>query len=118
MGVTFKVESVGSDSGRVVLSRIAWPGYAVDGGTISSDEVDGFLMAVDLNKHAAGTVVKVAFRSPAWFMQSLAGALLILIATVWPILAALARRSLRRGVTKRRGRAKSFAEELVLVRNS
>lgn len=60
--VSFRVEAVGSDP-RVVLSRLAWPGYRVDGAGFT-DPVRGYLLTVDTSATAPGDVVTVTFAPP------------------------------------------------------
>jgi len=83
MGVTFRVNSVGADGGQVGLSRINWPGYEVDGGSVSSDVLNNFMMAIDIPATAQGHTVTVEYRAPGWPVQIGAGAVLVLLLLVW-----------------------------------
>jgi hypothetical protein len=91
MGVSFRVDEVGDDGGQVALSRISWPGYVVDGGTVSDELVNGFMMGVDIPASAEGEVVTVSFRAPGWQLQVTAGALLIVLILGWGLLRQLGR---------------------------
>jgi hypothetical protein len=79
MGTSFRVLSVPEDGGRVALSRIPWPGYTVDGGSLSSTTVEGFLLGVDVPKAAEGDVVRVSFVMPGLSLVVASGALAVLL---------------------------------------
>ena len=66
--VRFSVSAVPSSGGRVVLSRLAWPGYTVRGATEGSP-LRGYLLQVDLAPSAVGTTVTVQFAPPAWTLS-------------------------------------------------
>jgi hypothetical protein len=85
MGVDFTVEKAPSRGGRVALSRIAWPGYRVDGATMSSKKTDGFLMTLDVAKGTAGRTVHVAFVSPGAIIEETALILIALVTVLWVI---------------------------------
>jgi hypothetical protein len=63
--VTLRVDQVASGGGRAALGRLPWPGYHASGADITSP-VDGFLLALDVPEHAAGSTVSVAFTPPGW----------------------------------------------------
>jgi hypothetical protein len=79
--VTFHVDSVGEDGGSVVFSRLAWPGYTTDGGTIA-DPDRGFLLTLDISQEDEGKDITVTFRPPGWNLElaSAAGALAVAVA--------------------------------------
>lgn len=54
--------------GRVVLSRLAWPGYDTDTGHLA-DPVDDYLVTLDLPESAAGKTVTVHFSPPGWALE-------------------------------------------------
>lgn len=60
--LTFTVDAVGDD-GRVVLSRLPWPGYRVEGAA-QVDPVRGWLLTVDVSDAAPGDTVTVRFSPP------------------------------------------------------
>lgn len=91
MGVSFRVDEVGPDGGEVALSRIAWPGYVVDGGTLSTELVNDFMMGIDIPADSAGEVVTVAFRAPGWPMQVASGILLVILLLGWGLMRFLIR---------------------------
>ncbi len=63
--VRLEVDRIGPAGGRVVLSRLAWPGYHTDLGRFA-DPVDGYLLTVDLPAGSAGRTVTVGFSPPGW----------------------------------------------------
>lgn len=97
--VSFRVDSVGSD-GRVVLSRLDYPGYAVDGAA-KAEPVRDWLLTVDVSGAAPGDVVTVRFLPPG--LPLLAGAALlgVLTAAGWLV----ARRLRPQGLSRPRGAA-------------
>lgn len=92
MGVTFKVDAIGEDGGQVALSRIPWPGYQVDGATISDEPVEGFLLGVDIPADQLGKTVTVSFYAPGYPVQLAAAVLLLLVLIGWPLLRLVGRR--------------------------
>lgn len=100
--LVLRVDSVGEDP-RVVVSRLAWPGYSVQGGGAHLiDSVRGYLLTVDLSGARPGDTVTISFRPPGWALE-LTSLLLALGALVlWPVADHLAR---RRGRGRLRGSA-------------
>ncbi|MFT2748997.1 hypothetical protein ACMT9U_05400 [Clavibacter sp. Sh2036] len=92
MGTTFRIDSVPSDGGRVALSLIPWPGYQVDGGTLSADPVDDMLLGVDVTAADEGRTVTVSFWSPGWQVQLGSGILMLVLIVVWALLRRRARK--------------------------
>jgi hypothetical protein len=86
MGTTFRVDSAPADGGRVALSLIPWPGYRVDGGTLTEDPVDGMLLGVDVSADEVGKTVTVSFWSPGWQVQLGSGILLVVVIAAWALL--------------------------------
>jgi hypothetical protein len=64
---TFVVDRVGGDP-SVVLSRIAWPGYRVDGADLE-EPLGGHLLRVRLTPEDVGSTVTVTFRPPGWRLE-------------------------------------------------
>lgn len=60
---------VPAQGGRIVTSRLAWPGYTASGATIT-DPLRGYLLTLDVPSSAAGTSVEVLFTPPGWRMGS------------------------------------------------
>lgn len=90
--VELEVDAVGAD-GRVVLSRLAWPGYRVDGADITAP-TRGYLLTLDVASAQPGDVVTVEFRPPGWAIE-IASLVIALIALVgWPVVVAVSRRRL------------------------
>lgn len=63
--IELRVEQVPENGGRAALSRLPWPGYVVEGATMSAP-VDGFLLAVDVPEGSEGSTVVVRFQPPGW----------------------------------------------------
>lgn len=80
---TLAVDAVGPDA-SVVLSRIAWPGYDVDGATLD-DPLGGHLVKVALPPDAAGGTVTVRFRPPGWRLELTALGAAVLLALGWTL---------------------------------
>ena len=98
--VSFRVDAA-TGGGRVVLSRLAWPGYGVSGGGASlAEATDDVLVTVDVPASAAGDVVTVRFDPPGWAVERATWALALLASVLWTavglLLGARSRRSLRR----------------------
>ena len=106
--VRFRVDSVPAGGGQVVLSRLDWPGYSVDGGELAPS-VRGYLLTVDVDDAAAGSVVTVSFTPPGWTIGLVSIALATAGILVWGAWSALAAR--RRRARVGGGRAVSTAEE-------
>ncbi|KQO99434.1 hypothetical protein [Leifsonia sp. Leaf264] len=97
MGASFRVDSVGSDGGTVALSRIPWPGYEVEGATLTKDPVEPFLLGVHVEPGSEGTVVHVSYHAPGYPVELAAGALIVLIGAAWAVLRRLRRRDAANG---------------------
>lgn len=97
--LTFRVDSVGGD-GKVVMSRLAWPGYTVDGAELS-DPLRGYLLTVDVSTAAPGDEVTVTFRPPGAVLEIGAAIAALLLGLGWTVLSAT--RS-RRGIRPQRPR--------------
>lgn len=88
--VRFTVDSVGADA-IAVLSRLAWPGYTVDGATLT-DATRGYLLTVDLSDAQPGDSVTVRFRPPGWTLEMAALILALGALVAWPLADLLVRR--------------------------
>lgn len=80
--VTLRVDAVGGDA-RVILSRLAWPGYEVQGATLAHPVRD-YLLTVDLSGVAPGDKVTVRFKPPGapFIVAAAAAAVMLLIGWV------------------------------------
>lgn len=105
--VTFHVDELPADGGRVALSRIPWPGYSVDGGTLSQDSMEGFLLTVDLPASSAGQDVTVSFTPPGFAGQTVFGGVIAVVTLGWLFL--------RLGRSRRDDGTPPTAEEKVKV---
>jgi hypothetical protein len=92
--VTFTVDAVPDGGGRVVLSRLEWPGYTVSGADLA-DPTDGYLTTVSLTPASVGTEVTVSFRPPGWTLELATLATATLLGLGWVLLAAVRRRPTR-----------------------
>jgi hypothetical protein len=90
-GTSFRVDQVPAEGGRVVLSLLAWPGYATSVGSLA-DPVDGYLVTVDLPASARGQVVHVGFHPPGWPLEVGAWALALVAGAAWSVTFAVRRR--------------------------
>jgi hypothetical protein len=81
---TFVVDQVGGHDASVVLSRIAWPGYQVDGASFE-EPLGGHLVRVALGPDDVGSTVTVRFRPPGWRLELVALAAAILLGLVWAV---------------------------------
>ncbi|WP_156760172.1 YfhO family protein [Microbacterium karelineae] len=91
--VTLTVEEVGSDP-RVVLSRLPFPGYSVDGAALA-DPVRDYLLTVNVADVAPGDTVTVRFLPPPFPVLAASFILAWLVALGWLIGRAIARRRAR-----------------------
>jgi hypothetical protein len=64
---TFTVDRA-ADGSSAVISRIAWPGYRVDGADLT-DPLGGHLLRVSLTPQDVGNTVTVTFRPPGWKLE-------------------------------------------------
>jgi len=85
-GVHMKVSNVPADGGKIVLSRLDWPGYRVEGADKASP-TRGYLLTVDVPAGADGSSIDVTFRPPGWGLEmaclvlSLAGGVVLVVAS-------------------------------------
>jgi hypothetical protein len=86
----FRVSGVPASGGRVVLSRLAWPGYGVRGATIGPP-LSGRLLTVDLPAGSAGRTVEVHYSPPGWGVELTSWWLGVCLAIGWSLLAPLRR---------------------------
>jgi len=87
--VRFHVDTAASPGSKIVMSRLPWPGYSVDGGRLG-DPAEGFLLTVDVPSGYTGDV-SVTF-TPAGLPLTVAllgGASGAIV--VWSVLAAVVR---------------------------
>ncbi|MEG9226821.1 hypothetical protein [Aeromicrobium sp. Sec7.5] len=82
--VTFTVDEVEGDAGEVVLSRIDWPGYGVDGAR-EVDATQGYLLTVEVSADQVGDEVTVTFRPPGWPVELASVVLAAVLGLVWSV---------------------------------
>ena len=79
--VTFRVDSVGPDA-RVVLSRLAWPGYRVSG-AVPGEPVRGYLLTINVADASPGATVTVSFAPPGQPIMIAAALCASLLGAAW-----------------------------------
>jgi len=94
--VRFRVDRLPASGGRVVLDALAWPGYAVDTGSLGAP-VDGYLLSVDLPPGSTGRVVTVRFSPPGWLLELACWLLAVVAGAAWSLLVAVRPRRGQRG---------------------
>ena len=92
--VRFTVRRVPATGGRVVISAMAWPGFATDVGHVGKP-VDGYLLTVDLPADAAGRTVTVRYSPPGWHLELVTLGLAVLGGVAWCGASVLSRRRRR-----------------------
>lgn len=97
--VRLRVTAVGSEGGTVTLSRLAWPGYSVEGAELA-DPVDGMLVRAAVPAGAAGSTITVRWDPPGWRLELWALWTAVLAGLLWVVLSASGWR--RRGPLRRR----------------
>ena len=83
--VRFVVTAVGPDGGAVTLSRLAWPGYSVEGGKLAAP-VEGMLVQVEIPAGSAGSTVTVRWDPPGWTLELWALSTAVLAGSAWVVL--------------------------------
>lgn len=99
--ITFTVDAVGDD-GRVVLSRLPWPGYSVTGAS-QTDPLRGWLLTLDVSDAAPGDTVTVSFSPPGAGIETGAFALAMVLLLGWCVGYGVARRRQSRGAASGAG---------------
>lgn len=67
--VRMRVSGVPADGGQIVLSRLDWPGYRIEGAA-KADALRGYLLTLDVPAGTAdGAIVDVTFRPPGWELE-------------------------------------------------
>jgi hypothetical protein len=102
LGVTLRVDDVDSEGGRVVFSRLAWPGYTTTGGRIG-DPARAFLLTLDVTQEQLGEEIRIEFRPPGWTLEVSAALAAGALAVLWTGVFAM---------MTRRGRAGSAGEHV------
>lgn len=84
--VSLSVKDVPDRGADVVLSRLDWPGYGVEGASFASP-VDDYLLTVHVPASSQGKIVDIRFRPPGWEVVTVTGLLGIAGGAVWSMLA-------------------------------
>ena len=96
--VVIHVDNMGDAPGKVVLSRLAWPGYVVDGASLS-DPLRGYLLKIEIPAGSTGKFLTLHFQPPGW--QIVVGSIMtgLLASVAWSV-AELIRCRRRRTITR------------------
>ena len=96
--VRLRVSKVGPQGGTVTFSRLAWPGYSVEGATLAPP-VDGMLVRVKVPARSAGSTLTLRWDPPGWRLEMAALWSAVVGGILWVVLAwFLAARRRRRAV--------------------
>ncbi len=87
--VDFEVIKAAASDGRVVLSRMPWPGYTVTGGTLGA-ATEGFLLTVDVPADAVGHTISVEYRPAGFGVMASAAVVIAALLVLWAVLTVLA----------------------------
>lgn len=88
--VTFVVNR-SDDDGRVVLSRLLYPGYSIDNADFA-DPLRGYLLSVDVSSVEPGQEVTVRFLPPPFPVLAVSICMALLLGAAWTVLALRRRR--------------------------
>lgn len=80
--VELRPTTVGAGGGTVTFSRLAWPGYTVEGAELV-EPLGGMLVQVDVPPGAAGRTVVLRWEPPGWGVSLTALATALLAGSVW-----------------------------------
>jgi hypothetical protein len=80
--VRLRIDATGPNGGKVTFSRLAWPGYSINGAT-KADPMRDYLLTVDVAADSAGNELSVSFSPPGWHAEIAAIIAAVLIALGW-----------------------------------
>ncbi len=80
--LVLSVGEVPTGGGRVVLSRLDWPGYQVNGAGHAAP-TDGYLLTLDVPASATGSTITVSFQPPGWTLEKWAVAAAVVGSLLW-----------------------------------
>jgi hypothetical protein len=83
--VRLRVTTVGSEGGTVTLSRLAWPGYSVEGAELV-EPVGGMLVRVAIPAGSAGSTITLRWDPPGWRLELWALSTAVLAGLLWVLL--------------------------------
>jgi membrane protein implicated in regulation of membrane protease activity len=85
--VRLRVTAVSDQGGTVAFSRLAWPGYRVEGGGSLSDQlVDGYLTTLRLPASTEGKVVTLHYDPPGWPLELAAWTVSVVASIAWSLM--------------------------------
>ena len=96
----FRVGEVPDGGGIVVLSRLAWPGYRVDGARLTGP-VAGQLLTVRVDAGSSGQEVRVRYSPPGWMFELFCWFAGVGLGVLWTVFHPLVRRRERSRLTAR-----------------
>lgn len=100
--VVLRVDDVPASGGTIVLKRLDWPGYSVEGAASVADPLRGWLLTVKVDPDSAGTSIVIRFRPPGYPLMIAGTALSVLSVVALVALSVRRRRRERAGeVTER-----------------
>lgn len=86
----FRVGEVPDGGGTVVLSRLAWPGYRVDGARLAGPVADQ-LVTVRVDAESSGQEVRVRYSPPGWMFELFCWFAAVGLGLLWTVFHALVR---------------------------
>jgi hypothetical protein len=89
--VVIRVDSTSDTPGKAVLSRLAWPGYEVEGAALNPP-LRGYLLEVAIPAESAGETITVRFEPPAWKVVVASIIVAAAISAAWSIAELIPRR--------------------------
>lgn len=89
--VRLRVDSAPAKGGMVVFSRLAWPGYAVQGASLALP-TDDYLLTVAVPASSHRTTVTVRFDPPGWRLEIACLVVALAVGLLWCVGAAVRRR--------------------------
>lgn len=99
--VELRLDSVPDDGGKIILSRLAWPGYEAEGAALA-DPTAGYLVTLDVDADSSRDVA-VQFRPPGWALNRILLSIAAVGGMALVVLHALASRTARTGVRRATG---------------
>lgn len=82
--VQIRVDRMDDAPGKAVLSRLAWPGYRVDGADLAAP-LRGYLLNVVIPAGSVGKTVSIRFEPPSWPLVIGSISFAVLFAAAWSV---------------------------------
>jgi hypothetical protein len=84
--LSFKVDAAPAKGGKVVTSRLAWPGYSTTAGVIAAP-LRGYLLTAEVSPADVGKTVTLSFSPPAWNLTVACGVAAGIAVLAWAVAA-------------------------------